>query len=154
MLSTDATCVKGVVTDAVGMILQVCRAGLYVAGLINSYFVDVFCLIAYSLGNNNVIAVTLPPTNQNKSLPQSLTTLAFGYFLALYYDWRMALVVTGMLPLITIAHVGPWIVPSSCPLRLPLFALMTCFHTPLLFFSSSLLLLLFTYDGMYVCVIS
>ena len=39
-------------------------------------------------------------------LIQNLTTLAFGYFLALYFDWRMALVVTGILPLLVIAQVS------------------------------------------------
>ena len=36
---------------------------------------------------------------------QNLTMLGFGYFLALYYDWRMALVVTGILPLMVVAQV-------------------------------------------------
>jgi ABC-type multidrug transport system fused ATPase/permease subunit len=44
--------------------------------------------------------------NRPSTLPsQNLTTLAFGYFLALYYDWKMALVVTGILPLMVVAQV-------------------------------------------------
>ncbi len=37
-------------------------------------------------------------------LVQNLTTLVLGYVLALVYDWRMALVVTGVLPLLVIAQ--------------------------------------------------
>ena len=39
-------------------------------------------------------------------LIQNLTTLTIGYFIALFFDWRMALVVTGILPLLVIAQVG------------------------------------------------
>ena len=35
---------------------------------------------------------------------QNITTLAFGYLLALVYDWRMALLVTGILPLLVISE--------------------------------------------------